>query len=63
MNKKENKTEDIKQNIEENLWELNRSRGGYKLIFPLKNNIEKYKKYFGNNIPKEDRELWKQLIE
>ncbi len=63
QNKKANKTEDIKQNIEENLCELNRSRGGYKLIFPLKNNIEKYKKYFGNNIPKEDRELQKQLIE
>ena len=63
LNKTKNKTEDIKQNIEESLCELNRPRGGYKLIFPLKNNIEKYKKYFGNNIPKEDRELWKQLIE
>ena len=55
LNKKKNKTEDIKQNIEESLCKLNRPREGYKLIFPLKNNIEKLKKYFANNIPKEDR--------
>ena len=41
------------ENIEENLCELDRPRGGYKLIFPLKKNIEKYKKFFGDNIPKE----------
>ena len=50
----------IKENVEESLCELDRPRGGYKLIFPLKNNVEKYKKFFLENIPEEDRE---QLIE
>jgi hypothetical protein len=64
LNNKDNKTEEnIKEIIEESLCELDRPRGGYKLIFPLKNNVEKYKKFFGNNIPKEDNELWKLLIE
>ena len=64
LNNKNNKTEEnIKEIIEESLCELDRPRGGYKLIFPLKNNVEKYKKFFENNITKEDNELWKLLIE
>jgi len=47
----------IKENGEESLCELDRPRGGYKLIFPLKNNVEKYKKFFLENIPEEDRQL------
>ena len=43
--------------------EFDRPRGGYKLIFPLKNNIEKYKKFYLNDIPQEDQQLWKKLKE
>ena len=57
------KTELLREKIEETLCELDRPRGGYKLIFPLKNNIEKYKKFFGENISEEDNELWKNLFE
>ena len=58
-----NKKDLLKENLEESLCELDRPRGGYELIFPLKNNVDKYKKFFGENIPEEDLELWKQLIE
>lgn len=51
------------ENLEENLCELDRPRGGYKLIFPLKKNIEKYKKFYGENIPKEDLMFWEKIIE
>ena len=53
----------IKEIIEDNICELNRPRGGYNLIFPLKNNIEKYKSFYLNDIPKEDLKLWKYLKE
>ena len=62
-NQMKNKEELIKENVEESLCELDRPRGGYKLIFPLKNNVEKYKKFYEDNIPEEDQELWKQLFE
>ena len=62
-NQMKNKEELIKENVEESLCELDRPRGGYKLIFPLKDNVEKYKKFYMDNIPEEDQELWKQLIE
>ena len=58
-----NKEDLIKENVEESLCELDRPRGGYRLIFPLKNNVEKYKKFYGDNIPEEDQELWRQLNE
>ena len=48
-------------NIEDDISELERPRGMYNLIFPLKNNIEKYKKFYLNNIPSEDLELWNFL--
>ena len=62
-NKELNKIEILKENIEESLCELDRPRGGYKLIFPLKNNIKKYQIFFGENIPEEDIELWEKLKE
>lgn len=49
--------------LEDSLCELDRPRGGYKLIFPLKNNVEKYKKFYLKDIPKEDLLLWKNLKE
>ena len=38
--------------------ELSRPRGDYELIFPLKENIQQYKKYFVNN-SKENIKFWK----
>ena len=55
------KRNSLMDHLEESFCELERPRGGYKLIFPLKKNIEKYKKFFGENIPEEDIELWKKL--
>ena len=55
--------EELKDNLEENLCELDRPRGGYQLIFPKKKNIEIFKKFFGKNISKEDKLLWKHLFE
>jgi len=55
--------DNLEEMLEDNLCELDRPRGGYKLIFPLKNNIEKYKKFYLNNIPKEDLLLWNNLKE
>ena len=46
---------------EDDICELERPRGMYNLIFPLKSNVEKYKKYYLNDIPSEDLELWKIL--
>ena len=36
----------LKENVDNALCELERPRGIYELAFPLKNNIEKYKKFF-----------------
>ena len=53
--------EQFQKELEYNLCELEKPRGGYTLIFPLKNNIEKYKKLYLNDIPSEDLEFWKFL--
>ena len=63
ISEKKNKKELIKENLEESFCELDRPRGGYKLIFPLKDNVDKYKKFFGDNISEEDEGLWKSLVE
>ena len=63
ISEKKNKEELIKENLEESFCELDRPRGGYKLIFPLKDNVDKYKKFFGDNISEEDEGLWKSLVE
>ena len=63
INRKKNKRILFGESIEESLKELDRPRGGYKLIFPLKKSVESYKKLFGKNLPKEDKELWKYLKE
>ena len=54
-------TNDKNINIEDSICELERPKGMYKLIFPLKTNIEKYKKYYLNDIPLEDLEFWNIL--
>ena len=58
-----NKKDILKISLEESLCELDRPRGGYELIFPIKKKVEKYKKFFGKNIPEEDLELWNNLFE
>ena len=63
VGEKKSKEELLKENLKDSFCELDRPRGGYELIFPLKNNVEKYKKFFGNNITDEDKELWEQLNE
>ena len=55
--------DNLEEMLEDSLCELDRPRGGYKLIFPLKNNIEKYKKFYLKDIPKEDLLLWNNLKE
>jgi hypothetical protein len=55
--------DELKENIDDSLCELDRPRGGYKLIFPLKKNYKKYRKFYLAEIPQEDQELWKKLRE
>ena len=54
----ENKTEEI---VDDALCEFSRPRGGLELIFPLKNNINKYKKYF-EEVTSENQLLWNKLM-
>ena len=63
VNESKKKQDLLKENLEESLCELDRPRGGFELIFPLKKNVEKYKPFYGNNIPDEDIKLWKLLNE
>ena len=56
-----NEEERIKHDVEDALCELGRPRGKFELIFPLKENIEKYKKYFKIKLP-ENELLWKKLL-
>ena len=52
---------DIEDNVNNALCELTRPRGDYELIFPLKNNIDTYKKYFANINTKENEIFWKKI--
>ena len=49
---------DEEENVEDAICEFGRYRGIFELAFPLKNNIEKYKKYFGKDMGKENQMLW-----
>ena len=57
-----NKKERIKFNVDEALCEFGRPRGKFELIFPLKENIDKYKKFFKINL-EENNLLWKHIQE
>ena len=48
--------------VDDALCELTRPRGDYELIFPLKNNIDKYSKFFLYKKGKENQMLWKEII-
>ena len=52
----------IKQRVDDSLCELTRPRGDYELIFPLKDNIEKYKRFFFKKKGKENVLFWKEII-
>lgn len=63
ISRKKNKIISFKETIKDNICELSRPQGGYNLIFPLKNNIDKYKMFYLGDIPKEDLYLWNDLKE
>ena len=57
-----NEEERIKHDVDDALCEFGRPRGKFELIFPLKENIEKYKKFFKIHLP-ENELLWKYILE
>ena len=62
-NEKENdKAMSINEMLNENIEELKRDRGEYELIFPLKENIEKYKKFIKKDTIL-NKLLWKYIKE
>ena len=48
---------DVEKNVDDALCEFGRPTGQYKRIFPLKDNIDKYKKFFINKV-EENEKLW-----
>ena len=52
----------LKENVDNALYELERLRDIYELDFPLKNNIEKYKKFFLNKV-EENEILWERIFD
>ena len=48
----------VEYNVNNALCELSRPRGDYELIFPLKENINKYRKYFKNRNTEENELFW-----
>ena len=55
-----NKKDIIEESVNNALCELNRPRGDYDLIFPLSENIEKYKKFFIEN-NQENILFWEEI--
>lgn len=53
--------EEVKR-VDDALCELTRPRGDYELIFPLKNNIDKYSRFFFYKKGKENAMFWKEII-
>lgn len=53
----------VKENVNNAVCELSRPRGGYDLIFPLKENIKNYKKYFFDVNNEENELFWKIIDE
>ena len=52
---------EIQKRVDDALCELTRPRGDYELIFPLKDNIDKYKKFFMSKKGKENTLFWKEI--
>ena len=49
------------ENIDDALCEFTRQKGVFELVFPLKKNINSYKKYF-DKIIDENKMLWDKLL-
>ena len=54
-------TDRSEEEIDYALCEFSRPKGNYERIFPVKNNIERYKKLFLDNITKENQLLWEKI--
>ena len=52
---------EIEENVEEAICEFGRIRGMFELAFPAKNNINIYKKYFGDKISEENKMIWENI--
>ena len=61
LNKKFGSFEDIKDNINNAICELEKPKGDYELIFPTRENIQKYSKYFIMN-SKENKNFWDHIL-
>lgn len=59
--KAEPDTISVEYNVNNALCELSRPRGDYELIFPLKENIDKYRKYFKNRNTEENELFWEMI--
>ena len=59
---KDTYTSKINDIVENAFCELTRPRGDFELIFPLKNNIEKYRKFFFRKATKENKKLWIKVL-
>ena len=60
--KKEEKIQiDAEYNVNNAICELSRPRGDYELIFPLKDNINIYKKFFKNRNNRENELFWEEI--
>ena len=51
---------EVNENVDDALCEFTREKGIFELVFPLKKNINEYKKYF-EKITEENKLLWKKL--
>ena len=58
-----NRITSVEENVNNAVCELSRPRGGYDLIFPLKENIKNYKKYFFDVNNEENELFWKIIDE
>ena len=54
-------TDRSEEEIDYALCEFSRPKGNYERIFPVKNNIERYKKLFLDNLTKENQLLWEKI--
>ena len=55
-----NKKEEIESDVNRALCEFGKPRGRFELIFPLKDNVNYYRKFYSRNI-KADEKLWENL--
>ena len=60
---RQNRIISVKENVNNAVCELSRPRGDYEMIFPLKENIKTYKKYFLDINSKENELFWKIIDE